>query len=405
MGFVSDSSLTDSVSRVRSVSRTRAGAARCAAIAAALLLLAATGRLLGAPVTFSAVAPRPGQENFKYLWNVTLHNPTTQASSVSFRVEAREVKAGPVFTASTQPIALPPGERRLTTTDIKLVAVSCKKGYEAFTRPGRVLPEGDYTYTITLDPRMPQAVFFLRVRATKPVGLVWPPNGAVVTDTQPVFVWTPPVASGPFVAYQYALRVVELGRGQTGLAAVRRNRPVFEDNRVSTTAYRVPVRAAFAAGRTYAWRVAVTDTAGSPVDTASTQSQPGSFLYKPAAAEPDTSTSFAFLTAGSAVAGNAWFVVKSVVPDAKLCVLEYVLGSDSTSQDWHVIGSFTRAESSFVGMWSSDSAVLRAGRAFPTPAVVRATVLGGKGQRSRSVLLPLVINQPPPPTRKGCGCN
>jgi hypothetical protein len=277
-----------------------------------------------------------------------------------------------------------------------LTEVSCKKGYEAFTRPGRVLPEGDYTYTITLDPRMLQAAFFLRVRATKPVGLAWPPNGAVVTDTHPVFVWTPPVVSGPIVAYQYALRVVELGRGQAGLAA---------DSRVSTTAYRIPVRTAFAAGRAYAWRVAVTDTAGSPVDTARTQSQAGSFVYKPAAVERDTSTSFAFLTAGSSVAGNAWFVVNSDAPGAELCVLEYVLGSDSTSQDWHVIGSFTRAERSFVGTWSSDSAVLRAGKAFPMPAIVRATVLGSKGRHSRSILLPLVINPPPPPTRKGCGCD
>ena len=405
VGFVSNSSLTDSVSRVRSVSRSRAGVVRSAAIAAAFLLFAATGHLLGAPVTFSAVAPRPGQEDFKYLWDITVHNPNPDTVSASFKVEARDVAVGSVFSAKSQLLVLAPGDSKLTASDIKLSEVSCKNGYEAFTRPGRVLPEGDYTYTITLDPRMPQAVFFLRVRATKPVGLAWPPNGAVVTDTQPVFVWTPPVASGPTVAYHYALRVVELGRGQTGLAALRRNRAVFEESRVSTTAYRVPARAALAAGRTYAWRVAATDTAGSPVDTASTQSQPGSFLYKPAAVEPDTGTSFAFLTAGSSVAGKAWLVVNSDAPDAEFCVLEYALGNDSTSQDWHVIGSFTRAQRSFVGMWSSDSAVLRAGKEFPMPAVVRATVLGTKGQHSRSVFLPLVINQPPPPTRKGCGCD
>jgi hypothetical protein len=378
---------------------------RGAAIAAAFLMLATTGRLLGAPVTFGAVAPRPGQEDFRYLWDITVHNPNPETVSASFKVEAREVAVGSVFSAKTQPLVFAPGDNRLSASDIKLSEVSCKNGYEAFTRPGRRLPDGDYTYTITLDPRMPQAAFFLRVRATKPVGLAWPPNGAVVTDTQPVFVWTPPVASGPAVAYHYALRIVELRRGQAGLAAVRGNRPVFEESRLSTTAYRIPGRTVFTSGRTYAWRIAVTDTAGSPVDTASTQSQPGSFLYKPAAVEQDTSTSFAFLSAGSSVAGKAWLVVNSGVPDAEFCVLEYVLGSDSTSQDWHVIGSFTRTQGSFVGTWSSDSAVLRAGKEFPMPAVVRATVLGGKGRQGRSVLLPLVINPPPPPTRKGCGCD
>ncbi len=347
----------------------------------------------------------PGHENFRYLWNVTLHNPTTQASSVSFRIEAREVKAGPVFTASTQPIALPPGERRLTTTDIKLVDVSCKNGYEAFAEPNKQLPEGDYTYVVTLVPGMKQNVFFLRVRVPKPVELAWPPNGAVVGDTQPVFAWKPPVVSGPIVRYHYSLLVVEVTRGQNAATAIRRNQPVFEKGGVPTTAFRMPPPAKLAVGRTYAWRVTVTDTAGAPVDTVRTQSRAGTFMDKPVVVAEDSSTSFAFLNAGSSVAGNASLVVRSDAPDAELCILEYALGSDSTSQDWHVIGSFTRAQRSFVGTWSSDSAVLRAGKSFPMPALVRATVLGSKGQRSRSVLLPLVINAPPPPTRRGCGCD
>ncbi len=404
MGFVSDSSLTDSVSHVRSVSRTRAGVARCAAIAAALLLLAATGCLLGAPVTFDAVAPRPGQENFKYLWDITVHNPDPKTVSVSFEVEARDVAVGSVFSAKTQPLVLAPGDSKLTASDIKLTEVSCKKGYEAFTRPGRVLPYGNYTYIITLDPRMPQAAFFLRVRATKPVGLVWPPNGAVVTDTQPVFVWTPPVVSGPVVAYDYALRVVEVGQGQAGQAALARNRPVFEDRGVSVAACRVPAGASgLVPGRTYAWRVGVLDTAGA-VDTMRTQSQAGMFVYRPGANRAEMHTSFTFPRDGRSVTGNASLVVASDVPDAELCVLEYSLGSDSASQVWHVIGSFPRVRGTFIGTWASDSAVVRAGRTFPSPCVVRATVLGRKGQRGESVLLRLIINPPPPPTRRGCGC-
>jgi hypothetical protein len=266
------------------------------------------------------------------------------------------------------------------------------------------MPEGDYTYVITLVPGMTQKAFFLRVRVPKPVELAWPPNGAAVGDTQPMFVWKPPVVSGPIVRYHYALRVVEVTRGQNAATAIRRNRSVFESSSVPTTAFRMPP-AKLAVGRTYAWRVTVTDTAGAPVDTVRTQSRAGTFMDKPVAIAEDSSTSFAFLNARSSVAGKAWFVVKSDAPDAEFCVLEYVLGSDSTSQDWHIIGSFTRAESSFVGTWSSDSAVLRAGKAFPMPAIVRATVLGSKGQRSRSILLPLVINPPPPPTRKGCGCH
>jgi hypothetical protein len=405
MGFVSDPSLTDSVNRAPSVSRPGARAARCAATVAALVLLAAAGRLLGAPVTFDAVAPQPGQESFKHLWNITLHNPMPSTTSVYFQVEAREIKAGSVFTASIPPIALAPGESQLAASDIKLTDVWCKKGYEAFIGPDTVLPEGDYTYVITFFPRLAQNAFFFRVRVPKPVELAWPPNGTAVVDTQPVLVWTPPIVSGPVVACRYALRVVEVERGQTGLAAVRHNRPVFEDGRVTTAAFRIPTQAALAAGRTYAWRITVVDTAGSPVDTARTQSQAGTFAYKPSRNQAETHTSFTFPHAGRSVTGYASLVVASDVPDAEYCVMEYALGSDSTSQDWHVIGSFPKSQGSFVGMWASDSAVISAAKTFPIPCFVRATVLGRNGQFGESAPLPLVINPPPPPDRRGCGCN
>jgi len=395
-----------SAARERSSAKAGAGVARWVRLAAAALLFAGAGHLLGAPISSEAVTPKPGHENFRYLWNVTLHNPTPGTSSVSFRVEARDAKLGIVFSASTQPIALAPGERRLTAADVKLTDVSCKKGYEAFVVPDKVLPEGDYTYLITLVPGMRQNAFFLRVRVPRPVELAWPPNGAVVGDTQLVFVWKPPVASGPIVAYNYALRVVEVERGQTGATAIGRNRPVFEGGRVSATAYRLPAPSAFVPGKTYAWRVVVLDTAGSPVDTARTQSKAGSFVYQPGENQAVTQTSFTFPKAGRSVTGYASLVVTSDVPDAELCVLEYSLGSDSTSQDWYVIGSFPRARGSFVGMWGSDSAVIRAGKTLPSPCFVRATVLGRKGQRGQTEPLPLVINQPPPPNRRGCGgCN
>jgi hypothetical protein len=188
--------------------------------------------------------------------------------------------------------------------------------------------------------------------------------------------------------------------------AVKRNQPVFEDQRLSATACRAPARTALAVGRTYAWRVVATDTAGSPVDTVRTQSKTGTFVFRPGPDRAETHTDFTYPQAGRSVTGNTSLAVASDVPDAELCVMEYSLGSDSTSRDWHVIGSFSKAQDPFVGMWGSDSAVIRAGKNFPSPCVVRATVLGRRGQRGQTEPLPLVINQPPPPDRRGCGgCN
>lgn len=387
-----------------SVSRTRAGALRAVASAAVFMLLVGAGALHGAPISFAVAAPPPEQVNFKHLWNITLHNPAPDTSSVSFRVEAREVGAGAVFSASTQSIALAPGERRLTAQDIKLSDVWCKQGYEAFVGLDSVLPEGDYAYTVTLDPRMPQAALFFRIRKPESIELAWPPSDAVIRDSRPVLVWKPPDVSRPLGSYRYAVRLVEVRRGQTATSALGRNRPVFEDRRVPAAACRVPPRIRLVPGRTYAWRVGLSDTAGMSFDSAHTQSQAGSFVYKPGASQQDTSTYFTFPQSGRSVTGHTSLVVTSNVPDAELCVLEYSLGSDSVHADWHMIGYFPRGQTSFVGTWASDSAVVRAGKTFPSPCILRATVLGRQGQRGEAALLPLVINPPPPPTRRGCGC-
>ncbi len=384
----------------------RAVAVSCAALVLASLLFGGTGRLPVATVTFDAVAPQPGEESFKYLWNITLQNPTTKACSVSFRVEAREARGGTVFSACTPATELVPGERRLTSSDIKLTDVSCKKGYEAFVGSKRVLPPGDYTYLITLAPRMTQKVFFFRVRLPRRIKLAWPPSGAAVTDTQPILVWEPPEVSGPFVDYRYRLRVVEVRRGQNALAAVRNNPSVFEDRQVATSALRIDAGSTLVAGRTYAWRVAVADTDGMARDTARTQSLTGTFVYKPGTNQAVTRADFTYPHPGRSVTGNASFVVTSDIPDAELCIGEYSLGSDSAGRAWHVIGSFRHDRGFFVGAWSSDSAVIRAGQTFPSPCVIRATVLGSKGQCGEPALISLVVNQPPPADRRGCGgCN
>jgi len=398
--------LTCCTGRVCPGLRAAAGPAGRAVLAAALVLFAGAGRLSGAVVTFDAVAPQSGQESFRHLWNITLHNPMSDTTSVFFRVEARDAKAGVVFSASTPRIVLSPGDRRLAASEVKLTEVWCKKGYEAFSGPAVPLPEGDYSYVITLIPRLAQSAFFFRVRVPRRVELVWPPNGAVVTDSQPVLVWTPPEVSGPILPHRYELRVAELGPGQAALTAVRRSRPVFRESQVATTAFRVPSGTTFVPGRTYAWLVTATDTAGSPVDTVRTQSRAGTFVFRPTPSEAGTQTRFTFPGAGRAATGYTSLVVTSDVPDAELCVFEYSLASDSAVQEWHVIGHFPEARGSFVGMWASDSAVIRAGRTFPSPCLLRGTVLGRKAQRGQTEPLALVINQPPPPDRRGCGgCN
>jgi hypothetical protein len=130
----------------------------------------------------------------------------------------------------------------------------------------------------------------------------------------------------------------------------------------------------------------------------------GSFVYRPGASPAESHSSFEVPRAGQPVYGQMFLRVKSGVPDAEVCVMEYSLGSDSARGAWQIVGSFPRTQDCFVGRWSSDSALKREGKAFGCPCKLRATVLGRQGQHDE-ILLETVVTQPPAPERRGCGCH
>jgi hypothetical protein len=133
------------------------------------------------------------------------------------------------------------------------------------------------------------------------------------------------------------------------------------------------------------------------------RSQVGSFVYRPGASHAESHSSFEVPRAGQPVYGQMYLRARSDIPDAKLCVLEYSLGSDSARRSWQMIGSFPKTQDCFVGRWDPDSVVKREGKAFGCPCTLRATVLGRQGQHDET-LLETVVTQPPAPTRRGCGC-
>jgi hypothetical protein len=225
-------------------------------LSAAVLLLAAAGSLLGQTITFDIARPSPGQFGMADLWNITLHNSTTDTQTVYFHVEGSDAKSGPLFVANSQEFRIAPGSINLTAKDIRLGDVWCAKGFEAFRRAGPVLPEGGYTYDITLVPEMSQTSVFLQVVAPKPLDLVWPPPGAKVSDSLPVFVWTRPVLPRYAGEYLYSVRVAEMRPRQSCSLATEDPLTIIEHCRSSATAWRYPATAAkLIPGRTYAWRV------------------------------------------------------------------------------------------------------------------------------------------------------
>ena len=68
--------------------------ARAVATAVAVLLLAAAGPPRAQTVSFSVARPSPGQFGFAELWNVALHNSSTDTQAVYFHVEASAADKG-----------------------------------------------------------------------------------------------------------------------------------------------------------------------------------------------------------------------------------------------------------------------------------------------------------------------
>jgi hypothetical protein len=229
---------------------------RAAGVIAALLLAVLSGLLFGQTISFDIRRPALAQLRSNDLWDITLRNPTLDTWPVYLHVEAYAVEAGPVFAANSQEISLAPGKMSLTAESLQLSDVWCEKGYEAFAVPDSHLPEGDYTYVITLVPEMTPVSFVLQVRQPRPMDLVWPKNGAALRDSLPLFVWSYPVVPWYAGEYLYSVRVAEMHRGQSCASATSSETTIVEYCRSSQTVWRYPDWARkLIPGRTYGWRV------------------------------------------------------------------------------------------------------------------------------------------------------
>jgi len=220
-----------------------------------LLGLAAVGQ--GQALSFDVRPPPPAQLKSSALWNIILRNSTPETSSAYFHVEVSDASRGAVFTANTQELLFAPGERTLSARDIRLTNTWCDTGYGAFAAPDSLLPKGDYAYNLTLMPERALRIFYLQVREPAPVNLVWPANGAEVTDSLPLFVWRPPVIPGSYGNYYYSVRVGEVKNGQSCSLLTTISKANFVEHcRSSRTAWRYGDGASrLEPGKTYAWRV------------------------------------------------------------------------------------------------------------------------------------------------------
>jgi len=198
------------------------------------------------------------------MWWVDLDNQdNTTYRNVWLHGEVHEEQKGLVYRANSNQFDLPPGRTTKRLRDIRLRDQWYQQGYEAFFFRSGTIPEGNYTYIVSLLPELGADTGHALVRKPGPPRLIAPRDGAQLGSAEkfPMFSWTPPQPSPPGV--RYAVRIVEVLPGQTKEEAMRSNPPWFEKRGNVSFSLRYPVSARrLDLGRSYAWQVQALDQNG-----------------------------------------------------------------------------------------------------------------------------------------------
>ena len=233
--------------------------------------------LSAAPSITQFNPPPSGQYHIEQLWKVTLNNPDQQTYSVW--LEGTILKEGrEVFWAQTDTFPLPPGRKTLHYKDVRVKTRRNAPGYEQFAARTGGLPEGNYTFSVKLEPNFGTKSVKFSVKPMGPPRLISPPEGASLGGLYPDFVWSAPVNRRGGVTYR--LLIVEVKPGQTKEEALAANPPWLEQTGINSTRLRYPTRARkLDENREYAWRVVA--AAGGAVAASETRGFKRWFVMKP----------------------------------------------------------------------------------------------------------------------------
>jgi len=196
------------------------------------------------------------------MWRLTLEN-TTQTSYIVYLVgKVEEAARGDVLTAKTKNFDLPPGTKRLRTSELGNVNIDYqnKEIKDMLRRTGSV-PSGNYNICITVysypdNERLGDTCISHNVNnLTIPI-LISPLNKSLVSDGLPVFNWMPPSPVKASQRITYSLRIVEILSRQTAFDAMLSNPAWYEKKDLTSTisVYSIASRN-FVEGSRYAWKV------------------------------------------------------------------------------------------------------------------------------------------------------
>ena len=252
---------------------------KCSLQIVVLLAVTSSPTMLTATPTVKLLTPPPGDYHIEQLWKARVNNDDNTTYEAWFEGYVFEEIQGQVFYARTRKFQLPPGRRTYMYRDVQIEHTDYAAGYGWFAGVAGVLPAGNYTFVLLLNPFGGDTVE-IHVRPMGPPRLVRPRPDDTVSAPCPQFVWTPPRPTPIGVTYE--VKIAEVLRGQTPEEALQANLLWFDqaDLRVPSLTY-PPSAHALTDGGQYAWQVTATTADGGIA-----RSEVWAFTFGPAV--PDT---------------------------------------------------------------------------------------------------------------------
>lgn len=240
-------------------------------------------QFMGVPPQLSSVQVGTIERNYRagqYPVQFVYNDPSGRAATFRFRFTV-EYNGTVVLETTSEPTTVQPGvyvyrtfrdapQVRFPIGARELLNDLDPSLQRRINKTGR-LPEGEYVFTLDARPVDPNRLISsvpgratASVRIAQPPTLVYPADGALVTEATPQFSWSPATGLPDGTMSAYTLRVVEMSPGQTPLQALRSNIPHVETVITGTTTFAyLPNELPLENGHRYAWQISARAATGS----------------------------------------------------------------------------------------------------------------------------------------------
>lgn len=205
----------------------------------------------------------PNELHFNQLWKFDVLNQYPETKTVRF-VGTLEDESGLVIQATSAQLTLATGltssavlETRLRPLTINFIKPQYSDAIGSLTG----FPPGAYEWCVEIlelggDNVSAQTCATTTVTIMMPPHLILPEDQAQISETHPVFVWSPPAPVKDYAALSYTITVVELRPGQLPEAALLSNPTHFRREGLKSPVFSYPPEAReFEVAKRYAWTV------------------------------------------------------------------------------------------------------------------------------------------------------